>query len=136
MEFKTHWTVGSEPKRVVMDAWSRNYALYASNGVNITTESYRKTCGLCAKKWRDSAVEFLKVDATTVCYPSVNGVGGWETVSKSAQVTSYHHVQQVLEYVVAVVGAAWIDTQFIDCTYTYKRDDNNQLVSERFIFEN
>ncbi len=136
-EHITYWAINNgEPKRVTMDAWSRNYLKYSSNGVNITTESYRKGGALGSKAWRDSKVDYLKVDGTTKCYPSVNGTGGWELISEQAEGYDTHHVQNVFEYVAGVLGGAWLDTDYIDCTYTYTRDDNNTTVSEHFHFTN
>ena len=112
---------GGAPKRVVMEAWSRNYLTYASNGVNLTTESYRKTCGLCSKKWRDSAVPYLKVTVQSRQYSSITGTGYWFVLNSEEEVYSYHHIQEVMDYVVGT--GVWIDTDYIDCTYTYIPDD-------------
>lgn len=112
---------GGNPKRVVKEAWSRNYLLYASNGVNLTTQSYRRTCGLCSKKWRDSAVSYLKVAVHSRQYSSITGSGMWFELTKQEEVYSYHHIQRVMDYVAGT--GVWIDTDYIDCTYTYVPDD-------------
>lgn len=117
--------IGTDPsgnaKRVVKEAWSRNYLLYASNGVNLTTQSYRRTCGLCSKKWRDSAVSYLKVAVHSRQYSSITGSGMWFELNKQEEVYSYHHIQKVMDYVAGT--GVWIDTDYIDCTYTYVPDD-------------
>lgn len=112
---------GGNAKRVVKEAWSRNYLLYASNGVNLTTQSYRRTCGLCSKKWRDSAVSYLKVAVHSRQYSSITGSGMWFELNKQEEVYSYHHIQKVMDYVAGT--GVWIDTDYIDCTYTYVPDD-------------
>ncbi len=112
---------GGNAKRVVKEAWSRNYLLYASNGVNLTTQSYRRTCGLCSKKWRDSAVSYLKVAVHSRQYSSITGSGMWFELTKQEEVYSYHHIQKVMDYVAGT--GVWIDTDYIDCTYTYVPDD-------------
>lgn len=113
---------GGNSKRATMEAWSRNYLTYASNGVNLITESYRKTCGLCSRKWRDSAVQYMKVEVTSRQYSSVTGTGFWFILNESEEATNYHYIQEVMDYVAG--PGVWIDTDYIDCTYT-TIDDNN-----------
>jgi hypothetical protein len=104
-------------KRIVMQAWSRNYLAYASNGVNLNTESYRRTCGLCSKKWRDSAVEYIKVSVESRQYSSITGTGYWFVLNKEEEAYSYDHVQKIMDYVVGT--GVWIDTEYIKCTYSW-----------------
>lgn len=113
------------PKRVVMEAWSRNYLTYASNGVNLTTQSYRRGGLFGRKDWRDSAVYYLKVDVESRQYSSIAGVGsGWYVINSQEEAWSYHHIQEVMEYLVGT--GVWLDTDYIDCTYTYVPDDGIQ----------
>lgn len=120
---------GGNPKRACLEAWSRNYLTYASNGVNLTTQSYRKG-GLWGKKdWRDSAVSYMKVDVESRQYSSISGTGYWVTLQEQEEAWSYHHIQEVMDYVVG--GGVWIDTDYIDCTYTYVRD--NGVTVNKFV---
>ncbi len=101
-------------KRVTMEAWSRNYLTYASNGVNLITESFRRTCGLCSRKWRDSAVQYMKVNSVSRHYPSVGGSGLWLILNNQEEAYSYHNIQKVIDYVAGF--GVWIDTDYIDYT--------------------
>lgn len=104
-------------KRIVIEAWSRNYVAYASNGVNLDSESYRRTCGWCSKKWRGSAVQFLRVEVESRQYSSITGYGNWFVLSKTEQAYSTDHIQQVMDYVAGT--GVWIDTDYIKCDYIW-----------------
>ncbi|TYR37472.1 hypothetical protein FXV77_05560 [Sphingobacterium phlebotomi] len=124
-------TAPGRRERVVLEAFANNYASYGKIGARIKGEAYRKGGLFGSKKWRDDEVQYGKMQGVAKYYYAAP-----DPIMKSiwAEGWDKEQIRNIVDEYYTTPFYSSFDAEFIEVTYTYRKNTGCPLVTKTIKF--